>query len=133
MIFVDTSFWYAAADRRDQRHDEAVSLLRAHDGRGLVTSDRVLEETWTLTRRRLGHPAAVALSEGVLASERVRRLAIDPQLAESAWRWLRRHDERSYSFVDASSFVLMSERGLREAFAFDGDFTAAGFVELRSP
>jgi predicted nucleic acid-binding protein len=45
--------------------------------------------------------------------------------------WLRRHDEREYSFVDATSFAFMRARGITEALAFDGDFAAAGFVELR--
>ena len=49
----------------------------------------------------------------------------------SALSWLRRHDERAYSFVDATSFALMREMGITEALAFDGDFAAAGFVELR--
>jgi predicted nucleic acid-binding protein len=35
------------------------------------------------------------------------------------------------SFVDATSFVVMRSLEIREALAFDGDFTAAGFVELR--
>ena len=34
-------------------------------------------------------------------------------------------------FVDATSFILMRRLGLREALAFDGDFSATGFVELR--
>ncbi len=45
--------------------------------------------------------------------------------------WLRRHDEREYSFVDATSFVMMRRRRVREALAFDDDFAAAGFVEIR--
>ena len=49
----------------------------------------------------------------------------------SAWTWLRRHDERAYSFVDAASFQVMRDRRLREALAFDQDFAAAGFIELR--
>jgi predicted nucleic acid-binding protein len=44
---------------------------------------------------------------------------------------LRRHDERAYSFVDATSFQVMRDRRLREALAFDQDFASAGFVELR--
>ena len=49
----------------------------------------------------------------------------------AAWEWLRRHDERVYSFVDATSFRVMRDRRLREAFAFDQDFAAAGFIEVR--
>ena len=51
---------------------------------------------------------------------------------DDALRWLRQHDEREYSFVDATSFALMESLGIHEALAFDGDFAAAGFVELRS-
>jgi len=53
-------------------------------------------------------------------------------LERDAWGWLRRHDEREYSFVDATSFAVMHHFRIREAFAFDGEFAAAGFVELRA-
>ncbi|MGI8608567.1 MAG: hypothetical protein ACR2MY_04965 [Candidatus Dormibacteria bacterium] len=36
----------------------------------------------------------------------------------------RRHDEA------ATSFAVMRRRRIREALAFDGDFGAAGFIEL---
>jgi predicted nucleic acid-binding protein len=36
-----------------------------------------------------------------------------------------------YSFVEATSFVLMRKLRILEALAYDGDFAAAGFVELR--
>ena len=49
-----------------------------------------------------------------------------------AWLWLRNRPEREYSFVDATSFVLMRRHAIHEAFAFDGDFASAGFVELRA-
>ena len=39
--------------------------------------------------------------------------------------------EREYSFVDATSFDVMRTLHLREALAFDGDFTAVGYLELR--
>lgn len=56
---------------------------------------------------------------------------VDEPTEAEAWQWLRRHDEREYSFVDATSFALMRRLRLREALAFDGDFSAAGFIELR--
>ena len=46
---------------------------------------------------------------------------------------IRRHDERVYSYVDATSFRVMRDRRLRETLAFDQDFAAAGFVEVYTP
>ena len=66
--------------------------------------------------------------------DRTARLSVEfvsEDLEAQALRWLRRHDERDYSFVDATSFALMRSLRIRDALAFDGDFTAAGFVELR--
>jgi predicted nucleic acid-binding protein len=40
-------------------------------------------------------------------------------------------DEGGYSFVDATSFAAMRRFRIRETLAFDGDFVAAGFVEVR--
>ena len=56
---------------------------------------------------------------------------VDAATRASAWAWLRRHDERDYSFVDATSFEVMRRLRMTEALAFDGDFAAAGFSELR--
>ena len=47
------------------------------------------------------------------------------------WAWLRRHDERVCSFVDATSFVVMRRERVGEVLAFDGHFSAAGFIEVR--
>ena len=131
MIFVDTSFWIAAQIPRDQRHDEAVALLRRVGNERLITSNHVRGETWTFIRRRAGHKAAVAFL-GVLA--RTRRLTVypvSPTAEDHALLWLRRHDERAYSFVDATSFAVMHDLGIDRALAFDDDFAAAGFQELR--
>ena len=59
-------------------------------------------------------------------------LQLESDVERDALRWLRRHDEREYSFVDATSFALMRRRRIDKALAFDGDFAAAGFAELRT-
>jgi uncharacterized protein len=130
MIFVDTSFWIAAMAADDGHHAEATKLLRSASGR-LVTSNHVRGETWTFLNRRYGHAPAVAFLETLSRMARVRLEFVDRGLEDESLRWLRQHDEREYSFVDATSFALMRSLRIREALAFDGDFAAAGFVELR--
>jgi predicted nucleic acid-binding protein len=131
LIFADTSFWVAARLRRDAHHEEATTLLQRMGGARIVTSNQVRGETWTFLRRRDGHLTAVAFLDMLDRSQRVDVVTVSEELEAQALRWLRRHDEREYSFVDATSFALMRSLRIREALAFDGDFAAAGFVELR--
>lgn len=130
MRFADTSFWVALRFARDGRHPDAKAIWEEGPG-GLVTTELVLGETWTFLRRRAGHRQAVKFIDAARITETLTVRDLDDDLVNEAWRWLRRHDERPYSFVDATSFALMRRMRLTEALAFDGDFSAAGFVEVR--
>jgi predicted nucleic acid-binding protein len=131
VIFVDSSFWIAEFMPRDRRHADAMEASRRTAAARLVTSRLVLGETWTFLRRRSSHARAMTWLDGVLGRGVVAVERIDAALEDEAWAWLRVHDERAYSFVDATSFALMRRLRIREALAFDGDFASAGFVELR--
>lgn len=131
MIFLDTSFLVAYTLTSDSRHADAVALRGPFSRAPLVTSTLVLAETWTTLRHRLGHPRTRGWIDGLWALEHLRVERIDSALEDQAWVWLRARDERQYSFVDATSFALMRKLRVMEALAFDGDFAAAGFVELR--
>jgi predicted nucleic acid-binding protein len=130
VIFVDTSYWIAATTEGDAHHDEARRLSRSADAM-LVTTNHVRGETWTFLNRRHGHSPAVAFLDRMSRALRLRIEFVSRDLEEDALRWLRERDEREYSFVDATSFAVMRSLRIREAFAFDGDFAAAGFTELR--
>lgn len=135
MKFADTGWWVAWALSDDRLHLAALAALdRAGQNEQLLTTDLVAGEAWTFLRRKAGHGSAVGLLDRIdalVAANRVVVHRVDADQSSSAWRWLRRHDERVYSYVDATSFQVMRDRRLREAFAFDGDFSAAGFVEVR--
>ena len=130
MKFVDTSFWVALLLARDRHHSDARSLWQGDLG-PLLTTNHVVGETWTFLRRRAGHGAAVRFLDAVESSPRVVVTHAGESTEGEARRWLRRHDEREFSFVDAVSFAAMRRHRLTEALAFDGDFSAAGFIELR--
>lgn len=131
MTFVDTSFWVALRNRRDARHHEANALFQEHANSSLTTTNYVRGETWAFLRRRAGHQAAVDFLDATERSPRLRVVPVPPDVETEAWRWLRLHDEREYSFVDATSFAMMRFLRARDVLAFDGDFSAAGFLELR--
>lgn len=129
MIFADTSFWAALGNATDARHKDARQLWTSKPP-VVVTSNHVLGETWTLLNRRCGHRAA-ASAAAIRHSSAIRVEHITAELEEEAWQWLDHRDEREYSFVDATSFALMRKKRIFQAYAFDDDFSAAGFVELR--
>ena len=131
MIFVDTSFWVAVRNGRDGHHEDAASLLASTTEVYLVTSNLVRGETWTFLRRRVGHAGAMGFLASLARSPRLDVVTITDELEERAWAWLARHDERGYSFVDATSFMLMRSMKIKDVLAFGGDFSAAGFWELR--
>jgi predicted nucleic acid-binding protein len=131
VIFVDTSFWVAVRNGRDAHHDDATRLLASTGHVHLVTSNHVRGETWTFLRRRVGHASAMGFLDALVRSSRLDVVAITDELDERAWTWLRSHDERAFSFVDATSFALMRSMKIKDVLAFDGAFSAAGFWELR--
>ena len=131
MIFVDSSYFIAEVLPRDGRHPFAAVLASRHAADTLATTNLVLAETWTFVRRRADHRLAIRWLDTVLAARRIAVERVDEELDAEAWAWLRIHDEREYSFVDATSFAFMRRKRIADALAFDGDFAAAGFNELR--
>jgi predicted nucleic acid-binding protein len=132
MIFVDTSFLVAGLSRRDDHHRDAVLLRDRLADAELLTTNHVVGESWTFTRRRYGHTVAASLLSGLRARGRIEVHHVEADAEERATAWLLRHDEREYSFVDATSFETMRALGITEALSFDADFGAAGFETLRA-
>jgi predicted nucleic acid-binding protein len=134
-VFVDTSAFYALADRRDGNHSVARRTLTslARRNRDLLTSTYVVDETITLVRYRLGHRQAVALGERLMESDWCRTIDVSEDLRVAAWDIFVRHGDQSFSFTDCTSFAAMKAMGLDESFTFDRrDFAAAGFLTLPS-
>lgn len=132
MIFADSSFLIAFLIERDRNHEAAVRLYQKFAHQRIAITNHVRGETWTWLRSRTWHQKAVAFLDSVGRDDGYIEVARLPgDLEDEALRWLRQHDEREYSFVDATSFAYMRAKGIREALAFDGDFAAAGFTELR--
>ncbi|MXV99665.1 MAG: type II toxin-antitoxin system VapC family toxin [Acidimicrobiaceae bacterium] len=122
MKFVDTSWWVAWALPDDARHNDALAMsARLGDGERLLTTSLVVGETWTFLRYRDGHRTAVGFLDEVEDFGSVGKLTVHAVTTEEqprVWRWLRRHNERPYSSVDATSFEVMRARRLREALTF---------------
>ena len=130
-IFVDSSAWYALVDEDDANHKAARDLLmQALADYRLVTSNHIIGESYTLLRSRLGYDIAVEFLHRVRRSLRVERVFVTQSWEEEAYSLLERYHDQDFSFVDATSFVVMKALDIPKAFAFDKHFTTAGFVVL---
>lgn len=131
-VFVDTSGWFALLDKDDRHHERAwkvfPDLLTRFDG--LVTSNHVIGETYTLIRFSLGHEKAWGFMELLEGSKRLERLFTPENLEAQAFGILKKYADQDFSFVDATSFAWMESLKIRDAFAFDRHFSVFGFVRI---
>lgn len=127
-LFVDTSAWFALHDTRDQNHKEAIakSLEIKRRKIELVTSEYIIDESITLIRHKISHKAAVIFGESLLFSNIVMILDISHADRLRAWELFKKYEDKSFSFTDCTSFVLMKNSGVRKAFTFDEHFKQVG-------
>jgi len=123
-IFVDTSAWYAAADRGERNNARAKRILQS--GESLVTTDHVLVETWLLLRHRLHRSPAERFWANVRAGIATVEAVSDIDL-ENAWAIGASFRDQDFSIVDRTSFAVMQRLGIHRAASFDADFTVFRF------
>lgn len=130
-IVIDTSAFLALGDESDRHHEEAVLFrdqeLLPHNYE-LITTSYILDETLTLIRNRLGIPASIDFSKKIRQSQIVRVLSVSKETEEKALDLFERYDDKTFSFTDCVSFVVMQGMGIQAAFAFDQHFEQMGFV-----
>lgn len=131
-VFVDTSFFKALLDSRDDFHLSAVKIwdkLKIFDT-FLVTSNYVLDETFTLVKQRCGrkivHEFRKKLADGF--NFRIIRVTIIDE--RKAWQWFLK-DWSRLSFTDCVSFAIMERLKIKRVATFDAHFSRAGFEIAR--
>ena len=129
---MDTGGWMSLADESDPLH---LGCMRTRDGwleHGgiLVTSDYVMDETLTLIRMRIDIKAAERWWEQVAESPRVKWEWINAERDEKARAWFFRWKDKSFSFTDCTSFIVMRELHINKALTGDRHFLEAGFEIL---
>lgn len=123
-LFVDTSVWYAAADKSDPNNARAKAALSA--GEPLVTTDHILLETWTLIRHRLGRRPAERFWEGLRSGVALVE-PVGPADLDTAWEIGRSYREHDFSIGNRTSFAVMRRLGIERAASLDDDFAVFRF------
>jgi predicted nucleic acid-binding protein len=130
VVFVDTGAFYAALNRKDKYHQEAVQLFTraVEEEWQLVTSNSVVAETHALILTRLGRDLAADWLRAVPAVV----VRVTEEDENKARRIIFSYHDKEFSYCDATSFAVMERMRIREVMAFDPHFTQYGkFVVVR--
>jgi predicted nucleic acid-binding protein len=125
-LFIDTSAWFAFANRRDPQHSKVRDALCTFSGR-VVTSNFIFDETVSLCLYRLGYKPAKAVGSVLMDPNEVDLVRVTAEDERAAWDLFCHRADQHYSFTDCTSFVVMRRLVLHTALALDADFSAEGF------
>jgi predicted nucleic acid-binding protein len=129
VIFIDTGAFLARYLLKDQYHHRAVAVwekLRSNR-ENCVTSNFVLDETFTLLGRQAGYGFAVQRAKNIYASQALTICRPDRENEIKALQYFSKYADQHVSFTDCISFVLMKHEKINRVFSFDRHFELAGF------
>lgn len=128
-LFVDSSGWIALFDSNDKYYTRSKNALEKLEGLPvhMVTSDYVFDEAVTYLRYKTGHHVATRFGQWLLTAKHVEMIRINEQVWMDAWKMFQAYDDKEWAFTDCTSFVLMRQHNLWQAFTFDHHFEQAGF------
>lgn len=128
-IFVDSSFFKGLIDIKDDFNEDALKIwenIRLNKI-PLITSNFILDETFTLIRVKCRLSAAIELRERIMAGAgriKIVRVSVDDE--SEAWNWFI-NEWKDLSFTDCVSFAVMKRLGITDVATFDEHFGKAGF------
>ena len=134
-VFLDTGYIIALEDADDENHSAAIrhreGLMRMPPSSlaDLTTTSYVVDEVVTFFNARGQHAKAVELGKTLLSSPSVTMIHVGEDLLRRGFDLLRERPDKRYSVTDCVSFVVMRERGIATAFAFDRHFEQEGFLK----
>ncbi|MBI1883599.1 MAG: PIN domain-containing protein [Chlamydiae bacterium] len=129
MIFIDTSAFVSRFSTEDRYNAKSLAywemLQNSHEN--YITSNFVLDETFTLLARRTGYRFAAERAKNLYSSGSLTILRPDYEDEIEAIQVFQKYADQKVSFTDCISFVLMRKRRIHRVFTFDKHFELAGF------
>ncbi|SRR5258708_1853503 len=133
-LFVDTSGWIEVF-RRNMSPDRSARDLLADAMKKrcpIITTNYVISEFIGRGGKACGlnRKSLLEAVEKILRFPNIEVVHIGEESHTLAIVFLRERLDKDWSLVDATSFNVMSQRGIREVLATDSDFVQAGFIKL---
>ncbi len=126
-LFVDTGYVIALINENDQHHQEALALADKYENAKFITTDAILLEIGNALSR-IAREEAIAIIHYFQTTPEATVISLTSELMTKALNLYTRHKDKTWGLVDCVSFVVMQDRNISIALAFDRHFTQAGFT-----
>ena len=99
-VFIDTWGWCAIADIYENQHQKVSQIInsllefKVH----LITTDFVLDETYTLVKSRIHHQASLLIHkkiEGLSDGELLKVFHVTTEVQQTAWKIFERYSDNA--------------------------------------
>ncbi len=116
-VFIDTGAFYSIANKKDQWHKKTSNALKHlfNNKAMFYTSNFILSETYTLLRFRMDHPRAVKFIDEYQGSG-IKNLRVSQIIEMTAMQIFKQYKDKTFSFVDCTSFALIDTHSFDYAF-----------------
>jgi predicted nucleic acid-binding protein len=124
--FADTWYWAALFNREDQHHTAAQELKKKAGATPIVTSQFILMELLGMCSKR-GEEVRRACCAFVKGLNKIPHLTVIPfsneQYTDAVELYEQVSNDKEWSLVDCSSFLIMEKQKITVAITGDGHFT----------
>lgn len=133
MIFADTGYFIAQVKPRDALHERATAWAKALGeplGEPLLTTEFILVEVADALSQPRDRSKLYALLAALRGSSQCEIIPASPALFEAGLQLHAARPDKEWSLTDCISFVVMQQRDITRALAYDHHFEQSGFEPL---
>lgn len=132
IIFIDTGAFFSALDHNDTFHKKSIKIWSLLNESHLITSEFILIETATLIRMRIGIKESITFINKIEKNKEIEVIKINRDLSDNGWTYFKKFNDKTYSYVDCTSYSILKERNITKIFEFDEHFIQMGFSLINS-
>lgn len=133
-VFVDTAAWIALVNVNDDLHPEAQQVMGTlrQQKASLVTTEFVLLEVADALSAPHMRSHTVAFIDGLRQQPVLQIVPLSEELLADGWALYSQRPDKEWGLTDCTSFVVMTQGQIQQAFTSDHHFEQAGFTKLLS-
>lgn len=130
-VFVDTGYWIALIDKRDQNHTAAKQVLQPLlTSYEICLSDFVIFETLTYLNCSIKrHDLAIKYLEK-MENPNIHVFTVDEAIKNKAIHLFKKYSDKDFSIADCTSFTIMQVNNIKLFAGFDDHFKQMSFISI---